>query len=184
MPGHGRPTSTPRYDNATKRRLMELLGGRASRNKPVRAAPAARLLRLPGLSRETHRRRFRELVDEMRSEYTPIGSNGSGYFLATEVRDFDAAERFLRRSHARAVVAGQLDLVKVHAPIPGRDILAFYRSDETEPGRDDGGPDQGRTQQGGLSDVTPWVGTEPHDPATSRTAKSPPTRGLVFVGLQ
>ncbi|MEM8781930.1 MAG: hypothetical protein AAGE65_03650 [Planctomycetota bacterium] len=147
MPGHGRPHPDPRYTDATKRRLMEALRRRSSRDRPIVAAPAARWLGLPGRSTETRRRRFRELVAEMRTEGAPIASRGTGYYLATEVQDFETTERFLRRmglgqlataagirrSHARAVAAGQLDLSQIHSTAPGRHAHDLYRLDEPDP---------------------------------------------------
>ncbi|MEM1445181.1 MAG: hypothetical protein AAGF84_03940 [Planctomycetota bacterium] len=83
----------------------------------------------------------------MRNEGAPIASRPDGYYLATEVRDFDETERFLRRmglgqlttamgirrSQARATAAGQLLLDPIHSAVPGRNAHDVYRLDEPKP---------------------------------------------------
>lgn len=150
MPEQGRDGRKPakrivRFPDELKQRMMRLLQLRYDRNaadvdqRPISAAVLARALRhWPGAKRETHRRRVRELVDEMRREGAPIASWGRGYSIAREVEDFRKTEAFLRRhgiatlatnarlkqTAARARATGQLRFAPYHAALTGG--LAAY----------------------------------------------------------
>ncbi|MEM6260765.1 MAG: hypothetical protein AAGI37_21160 [Planctomycetota bacterium] len=136
-----------RYPDELKKRCMLLLQLRHDRfrNKPedqvIKSATLARALKhWPGMKRETHRRRVRELVNEMRHEGAPIASGGGGYWIAKTVDDFQQTESFLRRhslaelvtnakikqSAAAARAVGQLRFAPYHALISGRNALALY----------------------------------------------------------
>ena len=171
MPEHGRDGQLIRakYPAATKRRLLSFLERRhfrhlgSDRPRTISAWPLAKALHLrPEQTKESRRRRVRELVEEARREGAPIASGGDGYHLATEVEDFAQTESFLRsmglgrlvsaagirRSAGRSAADGQLRLAP---PLTHHRAMAgatdFYRGPvpadvqlppaaEDDPGRD------------------------------------------------
>jgi len=137
MPEHGRDgqETQPKYADDLKRRVLSFLEHRHFRHlergtkRTVSAWSLANALKLGrGRSRETRRRIIRHLIAEARAEGAPIASGGDGYWLATEVDDFEQTEAFLRRmglgrlasasgirrSAARSAATGQLTIA---API-------------------------------------------------------------------
>lgn len=156
MPEHGSDGQLihSKYPDATKRRLLDFLQRRHHRHlsrgtpRAIRARSLALALGLrPGQPMESRRRRVRELIAECRAEGAPLATSPEGVYLATEVADFAATERFLRRmgrsqlataagirrSPARAAADGQLRLTAplTHAETPGAAALAVYRPTDT-----------------------------------------------------
>lgn len=151
MPEHGRDGELiqAKYPDSLKKRLLSLLERRHFRalktdnRRPITAMHLAHALKFrPANVREVRRRRVRELVEECRLDGAPIASGPGGYWLATEVDDFDRTETFLRRmglaelttaanirrSAARSAAAGQLTIATplIHRALRG--ALNLYRT--------------------------------------------------------
>ena len=122
MPEHGRDGNLIRskYPDELKRRLVELFERRRHRAcRPITAIVIAKALGIyPDKSRETRRRRVRELVDELRREGAAIASHARGYWPAETVDDFERHRSFMRR-HGLAVLATAARM---------RDTVAYQRA--------------------------------------------------------
>jgi len=122
MPEHGRDGNLIRskYPDELKRRLVELFERRRHRAcKPITAVVIAKALGMyQDKSRETRRRRVRELVDELRREGAAIASHSRGYWPAETVADFERHRAFMRR-HGLAVLATAARM---------KDTLAYQRA--------------------------------------------------------
>ncbi|MEM9414961.1 MAG: hypothetical protein AAGA29_05715 [Planctomycetota bacterium] len=175
MPEHGRNGELiqAKYPDETKRRLVHLLDLRRRRSahrdeaKPVPAIYLANALNLKlQQSRESRRRRIRELVDEARREGAAIASDRRGYWAAETVEDYQAHLGFMRRmglgvlaSAARAKrsagfarAQGQMILAPLaHLGLTGG--LSFYLN-----GREQSPPTNPPSGEPGSTDFGPLFG--------------------------
>jgi len=95
------------FNELQRRRSRRLPGG------PIPWWPAAdiadRVGRWAGRSRETQRRRVRELIDDLRTDHPAIIASGQGYALAIDIQELaEYQDRRRRQGLTDLAAAGQV----------------------------------------------------------------------------
>ncbi|MFW6060924.1 MAG: hypothetical protein ACODAQ_12155 [Phycisphaeraceae bacterium] len=104
MPEHGRQGEQLDQDEI-KQQIVAALQRRRDARRPgelPRPVPAIVIAQRFGIriggSRDSRRRGARELIRALRKEGTPILPHGKGYYLASDLADYQAAEQYARRN--------------------------------------------------------------------------------------